>query len=58
MASITNEKLRALAHEALTHLEYINQHSTARDGADMTDVFRLCEHIEALEKFLFRLIGC
>lgn len=56
MASISNERLRALAHEAMIHLEYINTHSTARDY-DSAEMTKLCGHVEALERFLFKLIG-
>lgn len=59
MASISNERLRALAHDAMIHLEYINTHATARElNMDMLEVLALCDHIDALERFLHKLIGC
>jgi hypothetical protein len=56
MASISNERLRALAHEAMAHLEYVDHHATVR--GDLDSYKELCDHIESLERFLFKLIGC
>jgi hypothetical protein len=52
------ETVRRLAHEAITHLEYINTHVSARENDDMIKVFDLCDHIDALEAILHRMIGC
>jgi hypothetical protein len=56
MSTKMRERLRALAHSALVHLEGIDAHARARrdDPAEATQLER---DIEAIRSFLLRLIG-